>query len=601
MGAASLQAASLFDELSLEEKRVWQRLLHFRGGDSLIDETTFFTSPEGIENAAKELEAFVTAVKENKTKHGRFNLPIACAFPARVEFLLKSGLIQEAPDQGKCIPWKKWQKEIAPDAISIIFSTSYPNNPGSMFGHTFLRFHKKGQVNDLLDYGANFSALVDPTDWGPVYALKGMFGGYPGFFDLSPYYEKVNEYNHSENRDLIEYELNLTSEEVRFILAHLWELYNGAFFDYYFVSENCSFHLADLISLVHELPVPRRWFYLPADLIWVLNEKPELVRSIVQRPSLKKKTLERVEVLNEDQLERVKKVKNGERLDTLGASIDEWDALIEWLNFEKYEFKGNVSEQQKELLYLALKKRATLKRKSNDLPEPNLLNRPELGHKAQRFSLGIGQLEDEEYLRLEYRSGFHDLMAFDLGFDPWSEFQFLKGSLLYLKDRQKIKADNLSLVEIVSLDPWTKISRTLSWKVGAKLDRMNEYESCRLCKRTRVFGKLGISLGNRGYIFALFGGGAINYSAHLRDHFQVSTNVEMFGAYAFEKGKIMLGIDSFFNVDGLMDDYYQKVYFKSNLFLSRNQEIRFEASKFFQGNHFDDVTHNVSLEWGIYF
>jgi len=601
MGAASLQAASLYDDLSPEQKRVWERLLHFRGGSSLIDEENFFVSSQGMHSPASELESFIELAKSNDKKFGRFKLPIACSYPARIQFLMEAKLLDKAPDPGTCIPWNKWKKEIAPEAVSIIFSTAYPNNPGSMFGHTFLRFHKKDQVNDLLDYGANFSALVDPSDWGPVYAIKGMFGGYPGFFDLSPYYIKVNEYNQTENRDLIEYELNLSAQEVHFMLAHLWELYNGAYFDYYFTWENCSFHLSELISLVRELPTPRRWFYLPADLIWAIDETPKLIRKIVQRPSLKKKTLKRIEYLDDKQWDRVKEVKEGAQLSTLGASVKEWDALIEWLNFENYEYKGLVSDQQKELLYLALKQRATLKKKSMQLPAANLKNRPELGHKAQRIGLGIKDIEAEQFLQLEYRSGFHDLLAKDLGFDAYSEFQFLKGSILYRFKEKDVVLEDFSLVEITSLAPWSKISRSLSWKVGAKIENQREQLNCIFCHRARTFAKLGLSMGDRQFIAAIFAGGAFDYSTHLKNNFEINANIEAFAGYAFEHAKVMLGFDAYFNVDDFSHDYYQQYFFRTNFFLSRNHELRLEASNFYHGDQFKRGTQSLLAQWGFYF
>ncbi len=601
MGAASLQAASLFSELNPEQKRVWNRLLHMSDGETLIDEQGFFIDPEGSFSAAKELESFVAAAKRNDGRYGRFKLPLSCAYPARIEFLLEVGILKEAPDSGECIPWKKWQKEIAPESLSIIFSTAYPNNPGSMFGHTFLRFHKKGQVNDLLDYGANFSALVDSMDWGPIYAAKGMFGGYPGFFDLSPYYIKVNEYNHTENRDLIEYELNLSTKEVHFILAHLWELYNGAFFDYYFTWENCSFHLAELISVVRELDMPHRWFYLPADLIWTIDNHPELIRNIVQRRSLKKKTLARLEVLDEEQLKRVELVKNGEHFSTLGGNLEEWDALIEWLNFEKYELKGNISNADKELLYLALKKRATLNKKSRDLPKADLKNRPELGHYPQRVGLATGLTNDQEYLELEYRSGFHDLMANDLGFDPFSEFQFLKGSITYLLDEKKLKANDFSLVEIVSLDPWSMISNSLSWKVGGRIETMKESLACRFCHRTRVYGKLGLSFGDRHWILGIFGGGAADYSTHFKNDFEVSLNGEVFIGRSTSWAKFMLGVDSYFLGEKNSRDSYHELFARMNFFLSRNHELRVQASQYFENIKLNRSADSISAQWGFYF
>jgi hypothetical protein len=62
-----------------------------------------------------------------------------------------------------------------------------------------------------------------------------------------PYYLKVREYSDLENRDIWEYELNLTPEEIDRLLMHAWEL-GPIHFDYYFFDENCAYHLLGLLE-----------------------------------------------------------------------------------------------------------------------------------------------------------------------------------------------------------------------------------------------------------------------------------------------------------------------------------------------------------------
>ena len=47
-----------------------------------------------------------------------------------------------------------------------------------------------------------------PPDVGPIdYTYKGLFGGFPGAYSSSPYYEGILEYNDIEDRNLWEYEI----------------------------------------------------------------------------------------------------------------------------------------------------------------------------------------------------------------------------------------------------------------------------------------------------------------------------------------------------------------------------------------------------------
>src|SRR5205085_2119317 len=97
--------------------------------------------------------------------------------------------------------------------------------------------HKAGG-HDLLDYGVDYSATADTSN--PVlYAFKGIFGFFPGTFHIFPYYYKVREYNDYESRDLWEYDLSLTPQQVTMLVAHLYEL-GATYFDYYYIDENCS-------------------------------------------------------------------------------------------------------------------------------------------------------------------------------------------------------------------------------------------------------------------------------------------------------------------------------------------------------------------------
>ena len=49
-----------------------------------------------------------------------------------------------------------------------------------------------------------------------------------------PYYEKIKEYNNLEQRDIWEYDLDLTQEEINRLVLHTYEL-KDSYSDYYFL------------------------------------------------------------------------------------------------------------------------------------------------------------------------------------------------------------------------------------------------------------------------------------------------------------------------------------------------------------------------------
>jgi hypothetical protein len=94
-----------------------------------------------------------------------------------------------------------------------------------------------------------------------LYAIKGLFGFYRGYYSILPYYAKIQEYRDVSDRDIWEYPLNLEYEEVIKLLMHIYEL-NAIYSDYYFFDENCSYFLPALFPL--RCGETKPWFGRPA-------------------------------------------------------------------------------------------------------------------------------------------------------------------------------------------------------------------------------------------------------------------------------------------------------------------------------------------------
>jgi len=205
-------------ELELAKDPQWLALLHTDANfKSKIKLSPFFLSPEGNVNAESELAATITALKASSSR-------TQCQFPARYQWLFqKLPEIKQLPKE-VCPDLEEWLAALNPEKISLIFASAFVNNPASAFGHTFLRLDQENS-EDLLSYTANYSAATQGED-ALTYAFKGIFGGYDGFFSVTPYYQRVKEYSDLENRDIWEYELSLNKSEVQLLVLHLWELRN---------------------------------------------------------------------------------------------------------------------------------------------------------------------------------------------------------------------------------------------------------------------------------------------------------------------------------------------------------------------------------------
>ena len=184
--------------LHLSEEREWHLLLHYRanlfeGYTSEQDKPGFFMSPEGKTDPAAELAATLRKFVSTELV-GRSKQPAQCAFIARYHWL-KERLVHSDDTRlppVQCERFDRWFAEFDTETISLIFPSAFMNNPASMFGHTFLRLDQRGQTEQtrILAYTINFAAEVPPGR-NLDYAIRGIFGGYRGYFSTIPYYIKV--------------------------------------------------------------------------------------------------------------------------------------------------------------------------------------------------------------------------------------------------------------------------------------------------------------------------------------------------------------------------------------------------------------------------
>jgi hypothetical protein len=89
-----------------------------------------------------------------------------------------------------------------------------------MFGHTLL-IVETASKSKLLAYAISYAAVTQET-FGPLYAIKGLFGFYRGYYSILPYYAKIQEYRDLSDRDIWEYPLNLEYGEVIRLLMHIY-------------------------------------------------------------------------------------------------------------------------------------------------------------------------------------------------------------------------------------------------------------------------------------------------------------------------------------------------------------------------------------------
>lgn len=518
-------------ENRLPERPEWHALLHYQprtlglGVKSLVDAESFFAAPNGKIDPEAELDATLASFFSSFNDDGDREHP-QCVFMARYVWLK-----QELDFDGrrlverKCSRFARWFTELDPRQLTLVFASAYLNNPASMFGHTLLRVDAQGQdeATRLLAKAVNFAANANEEP-GVAFAINGVFGGYPGRFSIAPYHRKVKEYGDIENRDIWEYRLNFTPEEIERLLRHLWEL-RSAYFDYYFFDENCSYQLLPLLEVARpslSLSGQFRWWAVPTDTVWAITETPGLLQGVTYRPARSTILLERLRLM-EGNLPKLAEQLAAEELEPNAASVaalpTKERAQVLELAVDHVAYR---TASRPELLDRADRLSHELLKARNEIDVPDQTPlipapraRPDQGHKSARMGFGYGFEEPKQFLQYEVRPAYHDLLDAEGGYTRGVQVQFLDLALRLYPEDSEVKLERLNAIDVVSLSPWNHSLTPISWKVtlGATRRRFDDLKRSLVGRLNPGVG-LSYDLAGSALVYAFAEG-----SAELSDRF----------------------------------------------------------------------------------
>lgn len=504
--AAPVQAQVPLDPQRVKEVAAaprWQRLLHYKshwftGHHSAIDGKGFFFSREGAKDAEKELRATIDAfTSAADTKISKLSQPPACAFPARFRYLNEE--FQLGLTMPKCEKWEEFLSRFnGYDSVTLIFSTAYPNNPASMFGHSFLRINSWAEPGraklDLLDYGLSYAAQVPEDENNFLFVWFGLTGGYIGTFSSIPYYAKVQEYNNSESRDLWEYDLNINHDETWWLLANVWEIEVNSYSDYYFFDENCSYEILSLLEVAKpDWQVADYLFHMiPGESVKKVARQKGAIAKVKFRPSLFKKLNAYGERLSAEERKSFFSIIQGGS--PAAAATVTLDAGIQYFYYLKQQKSGALSEGDSAIFQKILAERS---HRGPPAPEPIFeeKSRPELGHHASRLSLGAGMQKGTSgygaFEEIGIKFAYHDLLNHDIGFVPFSEISFPHIDLRWFSKENRLWVQRIEFLSINSLSPWSWMKHSLSWRAVAAYEV--PIDQCSFCHILHAEGNVGFS------------------------------------------------------------------------------------------------------------
>lgn len=468
------------EQKQLHQDVTWQRLMYAdQSQKSEVAYDGYFYAKDGKNNLKNELQADIKAL----FIHSADNQSIRCKFPARSRWLIKQlNIDTEKLPIVKCPEFDQWINQIEPYKATLIYATDFMGNPSSMFGHTLLRLDPKDQKQlNLVSYAVNYAATVSGEDnWS--YAWKGLTGQYPGEYSLMPYYRKVKEYGDFESRDLWEYELNLTPEETRFLVEHIWEMQHVSF-PYYFVSDNCAYRLLGLIDLVRpNLDLKKQFNYaaIPIETLKAVDQQ-DLVKEVVYRPALETQLLSQAKQHGTPLAKVAHQIafQDVEKAQPLLEKFNQHDQakILEmayddlYLQYISRQVDADFAQPQLRQL-LAERSQIDVEKQRQEPERPK--KQPVEGHHARNLSVNVGELQGQKFIELGHRQAYHDLIDPQGGYRLGTQLLFLDGNIQYRDDQ--LKLEHLDLLTVNSYNPIQPFKSPITWgfNLGWKQEALDQ-------------------------------------------------------------------------------------------------------------------------------
>lgn len=474
------------ENLQLAQHPYWLKLVHYKpdlfgGYTSEVLNRDFFNATNGRRNPESELNATLAAFFSDLEETDQQQNP-QCRFIARYHWL--NSQLRFDPNKLEprtCQRFTDWYDTIDPHQLTLIFPAGTDNSPSSMFGHTLIRIDRQGQSDRsrLFSYSINYAAETDETN-GILFAFKGILGGYPGRFSIMPYYEKVNQYNQMENRDIWEYQLNFTPREIDRLLRHAWEI-GQVDFAYYFFLENCSYRLLELLDIARpgmHTAEAFDWFAIPGDTVHVALDQEKLLDRATYRPSQRTRIQHVLSRFSADEQALVLDLADG-RLPVDDPSLQRLKparrAEIYETAYDYVQYRHNQGASNRDaiakLSYQLLMQRNQLPTETGmpDVPTPPV--RLDQGHGSSRIALGYVNDDHRDVLELRLRPAYHDLLDPRAGYTDGAQINFFDLSLRHDFDRDETRVHAFRLVDIVSLVGRDDFFKPVSWKFNMGLER----------------------------------------------------------------------------------------------------------------------------------
>lgn len=472
-------------ERQIYNSHAWHRLLHLDQSNApLINSKTFLLSHDKFSSKNEMVKTINSFFEDNQS---------ICKYPARF-YWLKNELNLNSDDFPivDCKSFNKYLEKTNPINLKLVFVSEQVKSPSSMMGHTFFKLEGVSESNQKRENAVSFFTVIDTVNI-PYLILKSTIIGMKGFFILSPYKNQKNRYLNEEERNIWEYDLNLTNYQKKLIYYHFWEL-KDLDITYLFTGFNCATIVDDMLGIADKnYKNDFSLWITPKDVIKKANNhhllgKSELVPSNVWTLNMlsealpNDKTDEIEHLISTKRLNEIKKYSFSENEKIKQLEIGLFRTYSEYLQQNSNNF---FSKQEQDNLNVFLDEQE--KEHYIDLSK---YKNPIKTFDDTQFAIGYQKSFQQEGITLGFLPASNTL--YDDNREYFSESSLKIGEFTLLLQPDAVKIDSASIFAMQSLIPWNSLTKSLSndFKLNYEkqyTEKLNEYHAFNLS------GGIGIS------------------------------------------------------------------------------------------------------------
>lgn len=450
--------SSIIIQKAIEKKsydsHVWHRLIHLdKNNKPSINTPSFLISHDDFTPKNELFKTINSFFEDNKSM---------CKYPARLYWLkneldLKDSIFPAS----RCDEFDEYIEKTNPNNLKLVFVSEQVKNPSSMMGHTFFKLEGNDGDGARRQNAVSFFTVIDTFNI-PYLMVKSTITGMKGFFILSPYQSQVHRYLNEEDRNIWEYDLNLSELQKKIIYYHFWEL-KDIDITYLFTGFNCATIVDDMLAITDISYKENSSLWItPKDVIKKANTHKLLNRSVL----IPSKTWE-LNMLTEsipsptvNTIQNMIFNKNYNQLHSYNYSKDEKDKQLEVLLINTYT---DYLQQDLNILSKdeALQIHDSVPAYNNDL-SIDLTNykNPLKTFDDSQLSFGYQETKAGGGLKIGFLPASNTL--YDDNREYFSESSLKIGEFAFIIDKNKISIDTLNVFAMKSLIPWNSLTQNFS-------------------------------------------------------------------------------------------------------------------------------------------